>query len=547
MMELDGLPEGWKLSPSSLRQGSLLQRPPSPPSPGAEPRSPFQSTLSATRILAHSQLKFYPHMSLSVDGGDVVCHNTLESAFSHMKHESVDSAVRALLAVLRHAGLPRAHESAAHPLVGRPYCIAYTNGAGRKVSLFGEVAACVVPGPQDGEGEDGSLLLVRYDGDSLAAARVSGSGSIGPIQLVNCETAYGGCVMFERLAGRGSTAGRPSVVSSIDRATAVETWIAPDVRLEGGGGGGAGDSRDPPELTLLAGGYKFNFKARFDGDGKSGVYATCSPLGGVRSAGHQQQTASAQSQRQPLGLRPGELIDLGTVPADSTSTRSIPSFIAKNYVHGMRPGEHAILICGSESVYDMTDDGTGDLLRASSCVSVHAAKCRDADDVPTLHVRLDPEFNVHVLFGVPYRGSWSEYEIGMGRLLPLFAGGGGEVEVKIDRYNGLGTRLDSETRYVQAMRAFGPDEVVDCVTTLLDIYGEIEGSSDRQHSGRRGRLASRLQTVARIMERRIRELAGPPGLVAEGKGGGAEMGGVRKIDGALTERLRKLIDKLGDV
>ena len=532
-MELDGLPEGWKLSPSPLHHGGLLA---SPPSPGAEPRSPFHSTLGcATRILAHSQLKFYPH--LSSEGGDAVCHRTLESAFSRMEHESVDSAARALLAVLKEAGLTRAHRSPSHPLVGRPYCIAYTNGAGRRVSLFGEVAACVAPGLQDDEGEDGSLFLVRYDGDSLAAARVLGSAKIGPIQLVNCETAYGGCVTFERLSDRGAVAGRPSVVSSIDRATAVETWVAPDARLEGGGGG------DPPELTLLAGGCKFHFKARPGGDGKSGVYATCSPLGGARSAGNQQRTASAaRAPRQPLCLRPGELLDLGTVPIDAASTRSIPSFITKNYVHGMRPGEHAILICSSESVYDMTDDGTGDLRGGDSCVSVHAAKCRDADDVPALHVRVDPEFNVHVLFGVPYRGSWSEYEDGMGRLAPLFAGDG-EVEVKIDRYNGLGTRLDSETKYVKAMKAFGHEEVVDCVATLLGIHGEIEGASGRQ-GGRRGRLAPRLQTVAKIMERRIRELAGPPGLVAEG-GGGKEVGG-RKIDGALRERLRKLIDKLAD-
>ncbi|EJK67295.1 hypothetical protein THAOC_11696, partial [Thalassiosira oceanica] len=274
-------------------------------------------------------------------------------------------------------------------------------------------------------------------------------------------------------------------------------------------------------------------------DGRSGVYATCSPLGHPAGQQQQQQQQTA-APRQPLCLRPGELLDLGTIPADAASTRSIPSFIAKNYVHGMRPGEHAILISGSESVYDMTDDGTGDLRRDGRCVAVLAAKCRDADDVPALHVRLDPEFNVHVLFGVPYRGSWSEYEDGMARLAPLFAGSG-EAEVKVDRYNGLGTRLDSETMYLRAMRAFGHGEVADCVTSLLDMHGEIEGGSGKQQGGRRGRLAPRLQTVARIMERRIRELAGPPGLASEGVGGsrGRRQEDRRDVEGAAEEANRK--------
>jgi len=483
-------------------------------------------------------------------------HRSLQSAFAHLPHPTVPSSSSSsdddkngsgatattttedgLLSYstdlierfLEHVGSYSGNITSRpnHFLVGRRYCAEFESN----IVLFGKIVACMGSSTHQSSsssssspsskttlnGSDdnsGAFFVVEFDTESLNALSKVNSGVncmvVRPIQMITPDLAWGGCILYERKACIRRD--KYSAIRNIDRATAVETWVAPDMKFEElieQSGGGGGIRRLLPRLTVYSRGYKFVFNVRssvtsapdVDVDGKShygyGVYVSCTML--QRSTGPDEE----------INLKPGELIDLGIFsPLRTEDRKSLSSFAVKNYIHNLRPGRCS-LIAGDDdsSVYDLTDDISGELhsIAAERVLSyVRPARRRGIQQrhnkhhQPTMHVRLDPAGKVHLLFGVRYSGSWSEYEDGMQQLVPIFCGG--EVEVMSD-LRGLGKKGVVKERYMQSFGTFQTEDIVACIVQLRSMFhpGGIEQTSSSS-------LIERCDKVVKCLEGRARTL-----------------------------------------
>jgi hypothetical protein len=429
-------------------------------------------------------------------------HTSFESAFANVSHPTAGGSTRLIVDFLNHVGSSGYESMPNHYLVGRRYCAEFSN-----VVLFGRIAGCVgSPPPQDASDRTdggGTLFVVEYDDDSIVAASSSSSssssktasGAIRPIQLIGPELAWGGCILYERKAC--CRRDMHSVIRTIDRATAVETWVAPDLRYEDVVDGP--DGAPPlPRLTVFARGYKFAFTVRPStapgerGKQHYGVYASCKILHGT-------------GPDQEVNLMPGELIDLGVFsPLRDEDRMSLPAFVVKNYVHNLRPGRWAIVAGDDDSVYDLTDDASGDLHPvASDRVMSYVRKRHKGGAQATVHARLDPAGDVHLLFGVRYSGNWTEYENGMQELVSIFCGK--EVEVTTDsRQRGLRKKDAAGEKYLQSIGVFQTDDIVAGGAQLARMFdGRGASRYNRSQVERCGRVVKCLEARARKLRKML--------------------------------------------
>jgi len=444
--------------------------------------------------------------------------HSLESAFAHIPWNTtnttttrdindgddalppsgVTAVTDALDGFLVRVGSTR-YVSVPHFLVGKNYCIEFTSADGSNIVLFGKIIARMgpppPPPPSSGTTADGrhrggwcddetdAFFVVRYNADVLSIARRGMGTEIPPFQLIGSELAWGGCVSYER-----KTCCRrdgQSAIQHIDQATAVETWIAPDMRLEeaaerprqgpndgGGTDGGHDDEGALPRLTVFARGYEFVFRAKIIPDDRGGekqqfgVFVTCNPLRGENDV------------NQEINLKPGELIDLGTFGDDDDDDdggkKTLSAFIVKNYIHKFKIGRWGVVSGRDDAVCDPTDDQTGKLRggpsrRVLSYVRKHA---RGERHFPTINARIAPDMSVHMLFGMRYEGNWAEYEAGMQELVPLF--GGKEVEVTASRSYGFGSKQVAGSKCLQSIGVFQTGDVVACVRQLDRMFDSSE-------------------------------------------------------------------------
>jgi len=420
-------------------------------------------------------------------------YNSLEAAFANVPHPTAEGSTRLVERFLGHVSGSGRASMPDHFLVGRRYCAEFSNGV-----LFGRIAACV--GDVNNDDDGAAFFVVEYDEDALAAISKGGGGGgahseVRPIQLIGPELAWGGCILYERKACSRRDA--RSVIRNIDRATRVETWVAPDLRHEEVVDGPDGSL---PRLTVFSRGYKFVFETRASavpGEREKkhhGVYASCTIL---------QRTGPDQE----VNLKPGELIDLGVFsPLRDEDRKSLPAFVVKNYVHNLRPGRWAVVAGDDDSVYDLTDDSSGDLHAAASDRVLSYVRRRKKGSQATVHARLDPAGNVHMLFGVRYSGNWTEYEGGMQQLVPIFCGG--EVEVTTDsRQHGLGKNDSGMEKCLQSIGVFQTEDIVAGIVQLAlmcDAGGM--GRFNRSHVERCGRVIKCLAGRARKLRKMFADI-----------------------------------------
>jgi hypothetical protein len=147
-------------------------------------------------------------------------YNSLQSAFSHISHSTVEDAVRLVESFLKGLGSCQYASSPSHFLVGKDFCIDFSNGSGSRVTMFGRIIACMksssTPSPEISK--DDSFFILQYCQDSLDVAR-STETHVPPLQLISSETAWGGCTAFERKTI--CTPYPKGVITKIDQATAV--------------------------------------------------------------------------------------------------------------------------------------------------------------------------------------------------------------------------------------------------------------------------------------------------------------------------------------
>ena len=485
----------------------------------------YRSLQSAFAHLPHPPIPSSSDTAKCGRGGTTTATNTTTDGLLY----STDLIIRFLEHVGSYSGYITSRPN--HFLIGRRYCAEFSN-----VVLFGKIVSCVGSStPQSSPtttkttlltGDDNNsgvvFFVVEYDAESLTAlSRVVGDSSangcmvIRPIHIITPDLAWGGCILYERKACIRRD--EYSVIRNIDRATAVETWVAPDMKFEElieqpSNEGGGRTRRLLPRLTVYSRGYKFVFNVRssvtsapeVDVDGKTmhygyGVYVSCTML--QKSIGPDEE----------INLKPGELIDLGVFsPLRTEDRKSLPSFAVKNYIHNLSPSRWA-LIAGDDdsSVYDLTDDISGELhsmaaervlsyVRPARRRGIQQQQQHNKHQQPTMHVRLDPAGNVHLLFGIRYSGSWSEYEDGMQQLVPIFCGG--EVEVTSD-LRGLGKKCVISERYMQSFGTFQTEDIIACIAQLRSMFhpGGITQNSSSS-------LIERCDTVVKCLEGRARTL-----------------------------------------
>ncbi|KAL9184894.1 hypothetical protein ACHAXT_002671 [Thalassiosira profunda] len=372
---------------------------------------------------------------------------SLAAAIDRIAFASAEEAVDLVARFLVHVGSSRHMSDPDHFLVGKGYSHEFTTANGATVVLFGKVAACLRPA--GGSEDDLPVFFVQYDGDARSMANGTGVDGLPSLQIVDAGAAWGGGVAFERRSHRRR--GPDSVIRSVDQSTPVETWVAPDARVEEVVEGT--DGTRLPRLIVVARGYKFVFGTRaVDWGGaqqrQCGVFATCTPL-------HDGSDGE-------LNLKPGELIDLGVfAPLRPEDETSLAAFVLKDYLHSFTVGRWGVVAGQDDVAHDLTDDATGELheIAARSTLS-HVRTQRTKGPRPTIHARYDPGGKVHFLFGILYEGNWAEYGSGMRQLAPLF--GGGEVEATVDWRHGLGKRAAADAKCLESMGVFQMQDIVAC-------------------------------------------------------------------------------------
>ncbi|KAL3793417.1 hypothetical protein HJC23_001865 [Cyclotella cryptica] len=80
----------------------------------------------------------------------------------------------------------------------------------------------------------------------------------------------------------------------------------------------------------------------------------------------------------------------------------------------------------------------------------------------------NPSGKVHCLLGVPYQGNWSEYEVRMRELSPLFSGQEIEMTILHGLVEGNNKRF-AETKHLQVIRMFQLEDVIPCFNYLIDL------------------------------------------------------------------------------
>jgi hypothetical protein len=360
------------------------------------------------------------------------------------------------------------------------------------------------------------IFVVRYDPDILHYLSKTMNIEVPPIQFIPSSLAWGGCILYERktFVRRDATT---SVIQNIDRATSVETWIVPDMRMEEivehpvvvvSSSSEEEEEKASnetttlllPQLTVYARGYKFIFRVKEDGAAavvrqdddhdrqqQYSVFVSCTTM-------PQQQGSSYSNGDQEINLKPGELIDLGIVsplPAENEMDCSyccrkpLSSFLVKNFIHQFRPGRYAVLSDDGNSVYDLTDNSSGMLrdaatkrvvsyIRRTPCSARRRQHRRQQPQQhSTLHARLDPCGNIHLLFGIQYSGDWTKYENGMQqKFVPILCGG--EIEVTTTSsssffaHSRAGARDDGiEAQCLQSISVFSIEEILSCSEQLF--------------------------------------------------------------------------------
>ena len=148
-------------------------------------------------------------------------------------------------------------------------------------------------------------------------------------------------------------------------------------------------------------------------------------------------------------------MDLGVcAPYQEEDSKEVSAFIVKNYIHSLKCGRWGFLCDDDNIVYDLTDDTSGDLCESALSHSLSYTRKSNKSESPTIHARLDPFGKVHFLFGIPYQGSWPEFEASMNVLAPLFSGKEIEVTTLHGSLHGNSPKRFTETKHLQVIRMF---------------------------------------------------------------------------------------------
>jgi hypothetical protein len=396
-----------------------------------------------------------------------------------------------------------------HILVGRRFCLAWTDLGGRTKVAQGEVNEC------EENIESGEMVCFKVAFSSASRGRLgdsipkSGRLTVPKSQTLKPLLVLGGCVLFER---------EMSLHSRFPKQPYYWSWVTPDLRHEE-----LVDSL--PRLTLELRGFQLVLSVKpstIPGAGY-GVFLACRPVEGTSDG-------DATSFR----LKAGELIDLGPLRIRDKKLHAVIE--VKNFVHSYKTEEWALNDRDERYQIDPTDDITGDPHAAAvSHVHIYVNEAAN-DDAATVHMELDPDGNLHFLVGHSESAEGTFCVHADGSQVELFVNYGVQYE-KVRVRKGYSFLSDFEKKalldiialadasIVKAMDELCKADVTACVKFLSELF------STKEKCQFTPKIIQRALTCAVVLQRR---------LLGGRKGGNDN---VLKDVGNLVSRL---VDMLGD-
>jgi len=319
---------------------------------------------------------------------------------------------------LVHTGIIPLHPISDHFLIGKNYCHEWSDTSGQNLLLFGIITKCWKE-----KDEDGDIFTVKYSEESVSLVNSMCklfSRSVPPFENISSALAWGGCVFFEQKKKLLASHISASVVKTVNKTTSCKKWLTPDMRNEEIIRNKDGIAL--PRLTVAIRGFKlvFSVKTSKIPEAGYGVFVKCTSL--------LCDFSDNSDLPAPFEMQAGELFDLGIyAPLLVEDKKQEAVFKVKNFIFSGSCEEWCFNSAESDYYYDITDDLTGEVHKEAKR---HIPMYVNEDlsrKYPPIHADLDPEGNVHLLFGIAYNGNWDEYTKGKSELGMVI--GGEEVEL----------------------------------------------------------------------------------------------------------------------
>jgi len=439
-------------------------------------------------------------------------YTSIEQAASHGASSQInkDDAVQLFRS---HVGLARYEVDLSHFLIGRGYCCEWTNAEGRNQIIYGVVSRCI-----KSTGTEAVMFTINYNEDSRALINQTFGCDIDPSQEISSDLAWGGCLNYERKTKVRRSSER--VIKNLRKDMPCRYLIVPDMRkeelVEYNGA-------MLPKLTFVVRGHQlvFNVKQSTIPNAGYGLFVRCKSLTNDFSS----KTDSARA----FLLKAGELLDMGVYgPLRHEDEKLVHVHSIKSYIFSGKNEEWCFTGASEDSIYDVTDDKTGDVhdLALRSCLT-YINEC-GSDDAPTIHASVDPCGCVHYLMGTRYHGDWNRYKEESSRF--SLAVDGDEVEVFLhygQSYEPIRIRkgysvwstpslqrqqeelattvMTDHDCYISDIATYNAEEVIDCVYFLtnqcliVEDYKSTEKRIDED-------VRDRVQRVVRKLLDRASEL-----------------------------------------
>ena len=287
-----------------------------------------------------------------------------------------------------------------HHLLGKGFYQEWRNCTGKRKEVHGTISSC-----RKDELDDSLLFTVTINDKDCQETVVNQS-----IEINSEEDVWGGFMAYMKKSGQ-------NIDMALMRPPFYRTYILPSQMSSPR----YNTSTWIPVLACRVNNYLFELEARKSSirNAGLGLWVTCK--------------LTCPSSKNVFELPEGTLIDLG-VYATTNDCKGEHLSLLKNFIHSWTPEiwSYDSTVPYAGSVYDITDDVTGDLQETARRNPIVYVNETDGNSVPAIYADSDHEGSIHYFLGHPQAGQGPF-------LLPI----GMAVELKIDygpRYESVRVR-----------------------------------------------------------------------------------------------------------
>jgi hypothetical protein len=367
-----------------------------------------------------------------------------------------------------------------HPLLGLGYCQEWVNVKGAKTAIYGTITKV----EQDDIDEE-EKFTVTYTDESRNWVNSTYTGC-GRLHVPRTGTiddlvAWGGCLQYLAIK-------KAPMQKLLHQAPFYTKWLTPNlyrkemVRTRD-------LSEDTPQsilprLMITHGPFELTFTVKTSTipNAGYGVFLSVKPL--------LKDEADAPTH---FELQPGELMDFGVyAPFRTEDKRKDHAFLIKNFVHGFKCEEYAFQTEEEDSIFDITDDLTGELhMDARRHIAPFVNEISsERHQVPMVHARHDCEGALHYLLGHAEQANGPLRIEANGIEQEIFANYGDEYENvrlrkdyprnPVEESQAMERLTNDEKEYLQEIDTYTANEVqhtIQFFNSMLDFNrGELDES-----------------------------------------------------------------------